>query len=289
MRNHYRCAVVCAGALAALAGGASAQTSVSLGIGATSTTQNFDGLANTGTNIAWSNNAVATLQGWSVFKSVGAGTSNVRNATLTAQTTYNTGTGSSNAGNLYSFGSASAADRALGTIASGTPGDWLIVFAVTNNTTLTINKFTLSYDLEQWRDGGQASSSPPVGTQHKLALDYTIHGGAIAAADTDASVTAGYTAPGGTFDGVGPVGTTATVGAAVDGNSAGLAAGRGGSSPDFINWLPGQTLIIRWWDDNNTGNDHGLALDNVTLTIPSPGSAALIGAAGLLASRRRRA
>ncbi len=291
MKNVHCCAWIGVAALAAVAGSASAQTAVSIGPGDTSTSQNFDSLATTGTNVPWSNNPAATVAGWSAFKSGAGSTSNVRNATLTAQATYNTGAGASNAGNLYSFGTGTSTDRALGTIGSGTPGDWLIVFAVTNNTTLTINQFTLAYDGEQWRDGGQGGTpgSPPVGTKHKLVLDYTIHGGGFTAADTDASITAGFTAPGGMWDAEGPVGTTATTGVAVDGNVAGLASGRGGTSPNFLNWLPGQTLVIRWWDDNNTGNDHGLAIDNVVLTIPTPGSAALISVAGLLAARRRRA
>ncbi|MFN0012612.1 MAG: hypothetical protein ACKVS8_13320 [Phycisphaerales bacterium] len=291
MKNVHCCAWIGVAALAAVAGSASAQTTVSIGPGGTSTSQNFDSLATTGSGVAWSNNPAATVPGWSVFKSLGAGTANTRNATLTAQTTYNTGAGASNAGNLYSFGTGTSMDRALGTIGSGTPGDWLMVFAVTNNTTLTINKFTLDYALEQWREGGQGGTpgSPVVGTQHRLVLDYKIVNGIMAGSDTDASFTTGYTAPGGLWDGVGPVLTTATTGAAVDGNVAGLAAGRGGMSPDFINWLPGQTLVIRWWDDNNTGNDHGLALDTVTLTIPTPGTAALLGIGGLIATRRRRA
>jgi len=69
-------------------------------------TQNFDTLAQAGTNIAWTNNA--TIPGWH-----------------STRATYNAGTGSSNAGALYSFGVAGAGvvgDRALGGIASNGTG-----------------------------------------------------------------------------------------------------------------------------------------------------------------------
>ena len=63
--------------------------------------QNFDTLAATGTS--------STLpDGW-VFAESGNN----------ANATYSAGTGSGNAGDTYSFGAANAADRALGTLQSG--------------------------------------------------------------------------------------------------------------------------------------------------------------------------
>src|SRR5580765_656148 len=63
-------------------------------------TENFDSLASTGTNLTWTDNS--TIPGW-----------------YSTRATYNSGTGSSNTGALYSFGLAGAADRALGSVASG--------------------------------------------------------------------------------------------------------------------------------------------------------------------------
>ncbi len=290
MKSVIRCAMIAAAALAAAAGSAVAQTTVTLNPGDTMVSQNFNSLAATGSGVAWSNVAVATLEGWAAYRS-GAGSTAGRNATLTSVPTYNASAGGSNAGNLYSFGTGTDADRALGTIGSGTPGDFLILLAVLNNTGATIDEFTLSYDLEQWRNGGGAVGAQ-IGVQHFLELDYKVVNGLMVGTDTDASFISGYTAPGGNWDGLGPVGLTATAGAAMDGNTVGLAAGRGGTTPTGLNWGQGQTLIIRWWDDNSVGNDHALALDNVLLTVPAipgPGSAALLGVAGLIASRRRRA
>lgn len=73
---------------------------ISINSGGTAYTQNFNTLANTGTS--------STLpDGWE-FLETGAN----------ANSTYTAGTGSSNAGDTYSFGSV-AADRALGTLRSG--------------------------------------------------------------------------------------------------------------------------------------------------------------------------
>src|ERR1051325_9125960 len=69
-------------------------------------TENFDTLAATGTGLAWTDNA--TIPGW-----------------YSTRATYNSGTGSSNAGSLYSFGVAgtnTVTDRALGSVASGSTG-----------------------------------------------------------------------------------------------------------------------------------------------------------------------
>src|SRR5215468_6479463 len=69
-------------------------------------TENFDSLAQTGTNIAWTDNT--TIPGW-----------------YSTRATYNSGTGSSNTGALYSFGVAGTnpvTDRALGSVASGGTG-----------------------------------------------------------------------------------------------------------------------------------------------------------------------
>ncbi len=55
-----------------------------------------------------------------------------------------------------------------------------------------------------------------------------------------------------------------------------------------IVWADGVTLFLRWSDVNDTGNDAGLAVDNFSLSaVPTPGSLALLGLAGLVMRRRR--
>src|SRR5215510_8318270 len=114
-------------------------------------TENFDSLALTGTGIAWTDNS--TIPGW-----------------YSTRTTYNSGTGSSNAGALYSFGLAGTnpdTDRALGSVASGSTGTVYQAARLTNNTGSTITSLAISYAGEQWRNGGNA-------TAHALTFQYQV-------------------------------------------------------------------------------------------------------------------
>lgn len=210
----------------------------------TAYTQNFDALAQTGTANAWSNDS--TLQGWYLF-----------DKSSTALTAYAGGTGSGNAGSFYSFGSAAAiGDRALGGLGSGgayygSPGNnavagWIAV-AATNNTGATINSITLSFNGEEWRNGGNA-------TAQSMVLEYGF-GSSFTAVTT-------WNQPGGSFNWTSPVASTTA--AAVDGNNAGLVPALGGTLT--TNWAAGSTMWIRWVEVNDAGNDHGLAIDNFSLT-----------------------
>ena len=87
---------------------------------------------------------------------------------------------------------------------------------------------------------------------------------------------------------------SATAGA-VDGNVAGLVGGVGGTVN--TTWNAGDTLWIRFVENNDSGNDHGLAIDNFNFTaastapIPEPETYALMllgfGLIGV-ATRRRQ-
>ena len=96
--------------------------------------ENFDTLAIAGTSSL-------LPAGWEILET---GT----NANLT----YTAGTGSGNAGDTYSFGSAAATDRALGGLLSGslTP---LFGVAFANNTGQLITSLDVSFTGEQWRLG----------------------------------------------------------------------------------------------------------------------------------------
>jgi len=223
--------------------------------------ENFDVLPSTGTDpIAWSNDS--TLPGWSLFRQP--------ESAISAIPTIRVGTGSSNAGSMYSFGVAGVndiADRALGGVASsnvyfGTPGPssnavaaWIAV-ALTNATAGSIDSVTLSYDGEQWRDGGDSNGNdefPPVA--QTMVLEYGI------GASFDAVT---WTAPGSAFDFESPI--FSATGRALDGNdAANRAAGRGGAISG-LTWNVGETLWVRWIERNDPNNDHGLAIDNFSLS-----------------------
>lgn len=222
--------------------------------------QNFDTLPVTGATNAWMNES--TLAGWSLFSNTGVAVTNLR-----------ADTGSSNTGAMYSYGAANATERALGAVASGSFVGH-IVLALTNNSGSTLNSFTLSYSGEQWRNGGNANAQ-------SLALEYGF-GATYATTTFTALAGFGFTSP--------VVGATA---AAVDGNTAGLLSNLGGVVG--TQWAVGDTLWLRWVDLNDTGNDHGLAIDNLSLSVtavPEPGTLAMwmAGLAGLgYVARRRRA
>lgn len=236
--------------------------------------QNFDTLAAANTGVAWTNNS--TLPGWYLINSLG-----------NALPTYNAGIGDSNSGAFYSFGSASASDRALGGAASGggyfgSPASGAvagyIAVGFTNSTGTTITSIGLSFDGEQWRNGGNTSAQTMV-------MEYGF-------GSTFAGV-ANWSVAGAGFNFVSPIASSTA--AAVDGNTAGLVSDLGGTIS--ATWLVGETLWIRWIERNDVGNDHGLAIDNFSMTvagapIPEPSTyAALLGAlalAGVVLRRRSR-
>src|SRR5689334_7109212 len=125
-------------------------------------TENFDTLAQTGTNITWTDNS--TIPGW-----------------YSTRTTYNSGTGVSNTGALYSFGVAGTnpvTDRALGSVASGGTGTVYQAARLTNNTGATITSLAISYTGEQWRNGGNT-------TAHTLTFQYQVaNAGSVTGANT---------------------------------------------------------------------------------------------------------
>ena len=260
---------VCAMVVAGAAGSAHATISYTTSGGVIS--ENFDSLLAAGTGNAWANDS--TITGWSLF-----------NKTPAAITTYNAGTGSSNAGAFYSFGIAGVnpdSDRALGgaasggayfgSPASGTVAGWIAV-AVTNNTASTLTSFTVGYVGEQWRNGGNTNAQTMV-----LEYGFGATFGAVGS----------WTAAGAAFDFTSPI--VGSVAAALDGNApANRVTGLGGTVSN-LTWNNGDTLWVRWIENNDIGNDHGLSIDECTFSaVPAPGSVALLGLGGLMMGRRRR-
>jgi hypothetical protein len=236
-------------------------------------TQNFDTLATSGTANAWANDS--TLPGWSLFAQPAPGN---------PIATYAGGDGSSNTGAFYSLGSTGSTDRALGGIASGgayfgspasaaVAGWWAV--DVANNTGSTIDAFTVSFDGEQWRNGGNA-------TAQTMALQYGF-GASFGAVST-------WISPGGSFDFTSP--TTGATAAALDGNAAAnRTAGLGGTISN-LNWANGSHLWVRWVENNDAGNDHGMGVDNFSFSghaVPEPATIALgsLGFLGLVFGARR--
>jgi hypothetical protein len=194
------------------------------------------------------------------------------------------GAGSANTGAFWSYGVSGSTDRALGSVGSNTlapsPGSQEIYIGlrITNETGVILDQITVSYNGEQWRDGGAAT---PVAQTMRFGWSTT----ALSISDPSLQFT---DAPGLTF--TSPVFTNTGSGAAVDGNTAGLVP-MTALTISGVNWLPGTDLWLRWTDINDAGNDHGLAIDDLNFwasAIPEPTVAAMLGLGTLGLARRRR-
>src|SRR3954470_20862661 len=120
--------------------------------------ENFDALISTG-SAGWVNNS--TIKGWYTART-GTGT------TIVADT------GSSNGGNLYSYGSTGSSDRALGSIGSSNAAAGRFFWGVrlVNNTGATMTSLTVSYVGEQWRNGG--ATSPNLSVAQTVDFQYQV-------------------------------------------------------------------------------------------------------------------
>lgn len=223
-------------------------------------TQNFDSLAVSGTLVPWTDNV--TLPGWYL-----------------SRLTYDAGTGSSSTGAAYSFGLASSSDRALGSVASSATGQIMYGLRFLNDTTGAFTGFNVDYVGEQWRKANNGNS-------HSLQFSYKISASPItslAGADFS-SVTQ--------LDFVGPI-AGATTAAALNGN---LTANQDELSFSLMfgqTLDPGEEIMFRWIDVDDTTADHGLAIDNLSIEVPEvspaiPSAVILMGTLGFLILRRKR-
>ena len=205
---------------------------------AATSTQTFDTLANTGTANAWTDDS--TIPGWYAKDSV-------------SPLTYRAGDGSTNNGAMYSFGTGTTTDRALGSIGSGTTNTVFWGVLLQNDTGGPITSLDVAYTGEQWRDGGGATPSVAQTvtfsyvTGNPASTDLTLAGTGISALD--------FTSP--VFG--------ATTGIALNGN---VAPNRTSiaSTITGLSIAPGAQIMLRWADINHTGNDHGLAIDDFSVT-----------------------
>lgn len=192
-------------------------------------TQDFNTLANAGTGITWTDNV--TINGW-----------------YSSRPTYNSGTGSSNAGALYSFGATSSADRSLGSVGSGSTGTVFYGARFKNNTGTTITSLKITYTGEQWRNGGNTSAQT---------VNFAYQTGT-----TLTSLTTGSWTNISNLNFTSPV-NTATA-AALDGNFS--------DNRILISYtisglsIPAnEELMIRFEDIDHGGADHGLGIDDFTI------------------------
>ena len=214
--------------------------------------QNFDGLPSTGTYPLSGKGSflvsacpinATNASGWQLGKdtSVAGGTG--------VNSVFTVNSGSSTSGSAYSYGSFGNSERALGSLASGGVISSLGV-ALVNNTSDALTTITISYTGEQWRNGGS-------GNVNTLTFSYSLNGTGI-------------------FNGTYTPVSALNFSSLVVGGIADSLDGNANStlvSATFTlngNWLPGQTLILKWGDSNDAGADDGLAIDDFSFSATVP-------------------
>jgi hypothetical protein len=210
--------------------------------------------------------------GWNAGTLSGASTTN---GVISNPSSLSASTGSSTTGGNFNYGSSGNSDRAIGALSSASTTRATEV-RFQNNTGLTITNLTISYDGEQWRDGGSTQSVDQIA----LTFSQNSIGGLTS-----------FTAMGAQFDFTALKNTGSAT--ALDGNAAAnRTAGIGGNFAVSI--APGEVFVLRWIDPDIAGNDDAMAIDNFSLgysVIPEPAAVLLVsiglGFAMTVLSRRR--
>jgi hypothetical protein len=240
--------------------------------------ENFDSLANTGSDITFTDDS--TLPGWTAYSGdtlyTGTGPfAFTLGSTNPDANAYDADAGGTGTGELYSYGSAGSTERAFGSVASGTPDDFFIAAHITNDTGNALSSLEISYRGEQWRRGNNATQRAET-----LLFFYRIGGSAFDATGTWVSHSA--------LDFVSP-NISATTASALDGNATGNFTNL--NSSISVSVPAGSSIWLAWVDPDNSGTDHGMALDDFSFSatqVPEPSSAILGLLALFLPLRRKR-
>ena len=211
-----------------------------------SNTQNFNTLLNSG-SATWSDNS--TISNW-FSQRTGTGTNYLADA------------GSSTAGNLYSYGTDTNSDRALGTVGSGnaTAGNFAHGVLLRNTSGNTITDIKVTYTMEQWRKGGGT-------TTQSITFWYKISTSSITSLNPNnntgwTQVTALTTSS--------PINTT--TGSALDGNLTANKVTLTNISIPSLSLANNEYIMLKWEDPDHGETDHGLAIDDVTIAWTVTGS-----------------
>ncbi|WP_395076636.1 T9SS sorting signal type C domain-containing protein [Flavobacterium sp.] len=202
--------------------------------------QNFNTLINTGSG-TWIDNS--TIANWYSQRS-GTGSA------------YDAGTGTSNVGDLYSFGIASGnPERALGAVSSNgaTAGDFAHGLLLRNTSSNTITSLTVSYTGEQWRNSGATNAQT-------VAFFYKISSSTIATLNPNNNI--GWIGVTG-LDFTSPI--TGPVGGLLDGNNPINQVIKTNIAIPSLSLGTNQYIMIKWEDPDHTNADHGMAVDDVTV------------------------
>lgn len=211
--------------------------------------QNFDTLASssahTNASAPWTNNV--TLAGWYA-----------RAQASSDYHSYRASGGEHRVNGIYSFGTNGAApmtDRALGSIASSSPKTISFGVRFQNDTKNFITNIAVTYTGEQWRN------STDNGSEQTLRFSYKTGSSPM----TNPSDSSGWI----------PLSALNFIRLHYGGEAGPLDGNAPGNRKQFSNeqlpgvsLKPGDELFLRWEDVDDEGqNDHGLAIDDVTVSF----------------------
>lgn len=201
-------------------------------------TQDFNSLPSSGT-LTWSDNS--SIAGWYVTDEKNSGSVNIV-----------AGTGSSNVGNSYSFGSSTSSERAMGYLGSGSQDYYNCALRMVNNTGAAIQSFSVSFTGEQWRCGGNSGNN-----NNKLEFFYQV-GSSISMPTRSLS---GWTAES-NLNFSPPIRSSGTT--ALNGNNS---SARSAKSHSFnVTVAHGSEIYFLWHGGDGAGSDAGLAIDDLSIT-----------------------
>ena len=224
----------------------------------TAYSQNFNGMGTTDLTIT--DDVTGSLPGFHAFRQVGNTNPNLVEAD----------DGSGLTGNFKNYGQSNQIDRALGMLPDASTGFLRFGARFVNDTGVPINSITVTYTGEQWH----------VGSLQPQAMAFAYR----TAASVNDLTTGVYTAvPNLSF--TSPV--LSSVPGQVDGNQAG---NRATFTVTFAVTVPaGEELMLRWEMTNEAGSDHGLAVDDLTVTAQGASTAAPASISGRVADSNGRA
>lgn len=181
---------------------------------------------------------------------------------------YRINNGDQNAGWIYSFGAGNPAvpnehstERALGSLISSTHRNIHFGVVIENNTGGFLSGLEIDYNGEMWRVGTNPA------TQQTLTFSYAVNPDAKALRERTQWISQVATITIDSLSFVSPANNTAVqsglTDAAIDGNNAANRVRIKGKIEAQI--APDQVILLRWEDIDDSGNDHGLAIDNLII------------------------
>lgn len=284
--------------LAAVSVAAHAQISL---VNGSTYTQDFNTLPNvrttqiSSTGAAWVNGS--TLTGWyAQAATAGAGGTNDRTNTTPADYIgIRINVGESNSGGIHSWGRTTSADgwsgtsyvteRALGMLGSGTPGTVTAGAHFRNTGTQKITELRVSFWMEQWRVVNAGSQTTPFSYSTDATTTTKLLGAGATWTNFTALDLVSVKINGPTSGTAIPPTSTTNV---LDGNASAnrvLVTG----TISGLDLSQGQDIWFRWSDVDNTGSDHGMAIDDLSVqAVPEPATLAALGVGAAALIRRRR-